>query len=283
MLEMEPNQSDISRLNGLRAPRMHATEREKAILELLERRGFIAFRELERQLDASPATLRRDLERLASEGRITRVHGGARLADEGRETTPAAAAGLSGVPFHENIARNRVQKEAIGRAAAALCAPGEAVMIDGGSTTLQMCRHLDGLGLQVLTNSLHIVSALLPQVGTRVLVPGGAVFREQNIILSAVGDDLMPRFVAPKLFMGAASVGPHGIMQPDFVLVAAERRLIERAEQVILLVDSSKFEGPSGNVVCALDEVDIVVTDAGIKDAHAKLLEAAGVDVIIAS
>lgn len=259
---------------------MHAEEREKAILDLLEKRGFIAFRELERRFDASPATLRRDLERLAGEGLIVRVHGGAKLAAEPAEAT-ATAHGLSGVPFHENVNRNRAQKEAIGRAAAALCSPGEAVMIDGGSTTLQMCPHLDGLNLQVLTNSLHIVAALLPQAGTRVSVPGGAVFREQNIILSATGDDLMPRFVAPKLFLSAASIGPHGLTQADIVLVAAERRFIDRAHEVIVLVDSSKFEGPSGNVVCGLDQIDVVVTDSGITDAQRKMLSEASIRTIV--
>jgi DeoR family transcriptional regulator, ulaG and ulaABCDEF operon transcriptional repressor len=260
---------------------MHAAEREKAILELLTERGFIAFRDLEKRFDASPATLRRDLERLASDGLISRVHGGARLAAE-RGDTPPPETHLSGVPFHENINRYRQQKEAIGAAAAKLCAPGQGIMIDGGSTTLQMCPHLDGLNLQVLTNSLHIVSALLPQAGTRIVVPGGSVFREQNIILAAAGDDLMPRFYAPRLFMGAAAVGRRGVMQADIVLVAAERRLIERAEEVILLVDSSKFESSSGNVVCELDMIDIVVTDSGIGREHVELLESAGVRVIIA-
>lgn len=257
---------------------MHAAEREKTILDLVTSRGFVAFRDLERQLNASAATVRRDLDRLETEGHLVRVHGGAKLAGDG----PAQHA-LAGVPFHENIRKNRPRKEAIGKAAASLCVPGEAVMIDGGSTTLQMCAYLDGLNLQVLTNSLHIVSALLSQAGTRVSVPGGAVFREQNIILSAVGDDLMPQFVAPKLFMGAASVGPQGVMQADVVLVAAERRLIERAEQVVLLVDSSKFDGPSGNVVCPLDTVDIVVTDDGLKTDHRAMLEGSGVKVIIAN
>ncbi len=151
-----------------------------------------------------------------------------------------------------------------------------------GSTTLQMCRHLDGLNLQVLTNSLHIVSALLNQAGTRILLPGGAVFREQNIILSATGDDLMPRFHAPQLFMGAAAVGAQGVMQADIVLVAAERRLVDRAEQLILLVDSSKFQSSSGNVVCELKEVDVVVTDDGISDQHVAMLEAAKIKVIVA-
>lgn len=260
---------------------MHATEREQAIIELLEQRGgFLAFRELEKKVNASPATLRRDLERMAGEGRIRRVRGGVHLANAPQLRNMPSR--LLGVPFHENIERHRAEKEAIGRAAAALCAHGEGIMIDGGSTTLQMCPHLDGLNLQVLTNSIHIVSALLPQTGTRILVPGGAVFREQNIVLSPTGDDLIPPFHAPKLFMGAASVGPQGVMQADIVLVAAERRLIDRADQLILLVDHSKFEGPSGHVVCPLTEVDIVVTDSGIKRHHVEMLEKAGIKVIIA-
>ena len=260
---------------------LHADERKQAILALLEQRGFITFRDLEAAVAASPATLRRDLERLVADGSITRVHGGARLATPdaaGSTTTP----GLQGVPFRENIGRQQKEKAAIGRAAAGLCQPGEGVMIDGGSTTLQMCPHLAGLNLQVLSNSLHIINALLPQTGTSVLVPGGAVFREQDIILSPSGDDLMPRFHAPKLFMGATSVGPQGIMQPDIVLVAAERRLIDRADELILLVDSTKFAGPSGNVVCGLEAVDIVVTDAGIRDCHRTMLELAGVRVLVA-
>lgn len=262
---------------------MHASERERYILGLLGERGFIAFRALEKMMDASPATLRRDLERLATEGRITRIRGGAQLAEKAASTGAPAAAGLLGVPFHENVARNTAQKAAIGREAAKLCEPGEAIMIDGGSTTLQMCPHLEGLNLQVLTNSLHIVSALLPQAGTRILVPAGTVFREQNIILSAAGDESMPRFHAPKLFMGAASLGSQGIMQTDILLVAAERRLIERADQIIILADSSKFEGPSGNVVCELAEIDIIITDAGISDRHASAIERSGAKLIVAA
>jgi DeoR family ulaG and ulaABCDEF operon transcriptional repressor len=260
---------------------MHANERERLIGELLHSRGFVSFQELDRRLDASPATIRRDLERMARRGLITRVRGGAELAG-GAGQGAGAPAQLSGVPFHENIARNLPQKQAIGRAAAALCRPGEAMMIDGGSTTLQMCPHLNGLNLQVLTNSLHIVSALLPQPGTRILTPAGTVFREQNIILSAAGEESMPRFHAPRLFMGAAALGPQGPMQADVVLVAAERRLIEKADEIIVLVDSSKFAGPSGHVVCALDEIDVVVTDAGVGAAERRMLEAAAVSLVVA-
>jgi DeoR family transcriptional regulator, ulaG and ulaABCDEF operon transcriptional repressor len=263
---------------------MHANERESLILKLLDERGFVSFRDLEKRISGSPATIRRDLERLAQENRLTRVRGGIKAngATPAQPNALASALHLAGVPFHENIARHAHEKQAIGKAAAALCTPGEGVMIDGGSTTLQMCPHLAGLNLQVLTNSLHIVSALINQSGTRILVPSGAVFPEQNIILSVFGDDGMPRFHAPKLFMGAASIGPAGLMQADIVLVAGERRLIERADEIIVLVDATKFDGPSGNVVCGLEEIDTIITDDRVSDTTATMLERADVKLVVA-
>jgi DeoR family transcriptional regulator, ulaG and ulaABCDEF operon transcriptional repressor len=262
---------------------MHANERETVILSMLGERGFVSFRDLERRVSGSPATIRRDLERLAGERKLVRIRGGVKAVAPSRAGVLSPGFHLAGVPFHENISRNRAEKEAIGKAAAALCDAGEGVMIDGGSTTLQMCPHLNGLNLSVLTNSLHIVSGLINQPGTQVLVPSGAVFPEQSIILSVFGEDGMPKFHAPKLFMGAASLGPQGLMQADVVLVAAERRLIERADEIIVLVDASKFEAPSGNVVCALDEIDVIVTDDRVSDKTAKMLDQAGVKLMIAS
>lgn len=261
---------------------MHSNEREDIILGLIAGKGFVSFRELESKIDGSPATIRRDLERLAAEAKLIRVRGGAKSIGDGGANALDQSLHLAGVPFHENIGLNRAAKEAIGQAAAALCQPGEGVMIDGGSTTLQMCPHLAGLNLQVLTNSLHIVSALINQAGTRVLVPSGAVFPEQSIILSVFGEDGMPRFHAPKLFMGAASIGPQGLMQADIVLVAAERRLIDRAEDIIVLADSSKFDAPSGNLVCGLDEIDVLITDGSLGAPFRMMLNDAGVRVIYA-
>jgi DeoR family ulaG and ulaABCDEF operon transcriptional repressor len=258
---------------------MHAAERERAILKLLEQREFISFSELNGLLSASEATIRRDLGRLETEGHIVRVHGGARLAS----ATQQADSHLLGVPFHENIGLRRAEKEAIGRAAAALCRAGESVIIDGGSTTLQMCPHLEPLGLQVLTNSLHIVSALLGQPNTRISVPAGAVFREQNIVLSPFEDDGTTRYRASKMFLGAASIGRHGLMQTDVILVQAERRLLERADEAIVLVDSSKFRAPAGHVVCDLGDIDVLVTDDGLSQEDRTMLEQAGVKVIIGS
>jgi DeoR family ulaG and ulaABCDEF operon transcriptional repressor len=119
------------------------------------------------------------------------------------------------------------------------------------------------------------------QQGTRVLIPGGAVFPEQNIVLPVFGEDLTPAFHAPKLFMGAASIGPEGVLQEDVVLVASERRFIERAERVIVLVDATKFEQSSGNVVCGLEQVDVLITDSRVKESDKEMIQAAGIELIV--
>jgi DeoR family ulaG and ulaABCDEF operon transcriptional repressor len=255
---------------------MHAEERERTILAMLEKRRFLTFRELDKRVMASPATVRRDLERLAIAGRLVRVHGGVKMPD-------AVTAGLTGVPFHENIKKNAAAKAAIGKAAAALCTAGESIIIDGGSTTLQMCPHLEGLELQVVTNSLHIVSALLPQQKTRVYLPAGALFREQNILLSPFEDDGTGHYQASKIFIGAAGVGPAGLMQTDVILLQAERRLIARASSVVLLVDSSKFRAAGGQAVCDLKSIGTIITDEGVSDKDARMVRRAGVKLVIAS
>ena len=256
---------------------MHATEREELILNLLRLKGFVGFQELERRVKGSAATLRRDLGRLEEQGKLVRVRGGAKRTEE--ESSPPSQ--LSGASFQENVSRNRKEKEAIGKAAAALCQPGESIIIDGGSTTFQMCAHLEPLRLHVLTNSLYIVSALLPHRATHVSMPAGALYREQNILLSPFEDDGMGRYRASKLFMGAASIGPHGLMQSDAVLVQVERRLLGRAQEMIVLVDSSKFDAPTGHTVCPLSDIDVVITDSRIAQKHLKMLKKAGVKTIV--
>jgi DeoR family transcriptional regulator, ulaG and ulaABCDEF operon transcriptional repressor len=194
----------------------------------------------------------------------------------------AVASGLTGVPFHENIKRHPNEKAAIGKAAAALCVAGESIIIDGGSTSLQMCPHLEGLELQVVTNSLHIVSALLPQQKTRVYLPAGALFREQNILLSPFEDDGSGHYQASKMFMGAAGAGAGGVCQTDVILLQAERRLMARAEHVVLMVDSSKFRLSGGQVLCDLKEIDTLITDDGVSDKDVRMVKRAGIDLIVA-
>lgn len=255
---------------------MHAVERERTILSILGKRGFVSIRELDRQLRASPATLRRDLDRLEIAGRIVRVHGGAKM--------PGAAKSSPQIPpVSEHLERNAAAEAAIGKAAARLCSPGESIIIDAGSATLQMCPHLEGLHLEVVTNSLDIVAALLPQSTTRISMPAGALYRKQNILLSPFDDDGTSHYFASKVFVGAASVSPLGLMQTDLILLQAERRMLARASQVILLVDSAKFRSQVGEAVCPLSASMTVITDDAISDGHAKFVEGSGAKLITVS
>jgi DeoR family transcriptional regulator, ulaG and ulaABCDEF operon transcriptional repressor len=257
---------------------MHATERDRVILSLLDEQGFISLRDLTNWVTTSPSTLRRDLERLQRSGKLTRVRGGVESTNGNDRLSRQL---LRGVPFHENININRSAKEAIGKAAAELCRPADAVIIDGGSTTLQMCPHLEPLRLQVMTNSLHIVSALLPQENTRVSIPGGVVFREQNIILHPLDDTTNYRFHASIMFVGAAAVTRFGLMKNDIMQVQAERKLRTLAEKVIALVDSSKFSAYAAHSVCELANVHTLITDRGIHAASVKMLKSHNIKVVV--
>jgi DeoR family ulaG and ulaABCDEF operon transcriptional repressor len=145
-----------------------------------------------------------------------------------------------------------------------------------------MCPYLEALRLQVLTNSLHIVSALLQQPHTGVSIPGGIVFREQNIVLDPF-DEVDDRvFHAARMFLSAAAVSRHGLMQSDIIVVQAERKLLAQADELVALIDSSKFEASAGHSLCELTRVRTLITDDQISDAHAAMVEQAGVQLIVA-
>jgi DeoR/GlpR family transcriptional regulator of sugar metabolism len=121
----------------------------------------------------------------------------------------------------------------------------------------------------------------LPQQKTRVYLPAGVLFREQNILLSPFEDDGSSHYKASKMFIGAAGVGPLGMMQTDVILLQAERRLMARASSVVLMVDSSKFRVPGGQPVCELQSVGTVITDEGISEKDARMVKRAGANLVL--
>lgn len=164
-----------------------------------------------------------------------------------------------------------------------LCSDGEAIIIDGGTTTHQMSALLAGRGMQVLTNSLHIIQSLIADRSTRLIVPGGEVFPEQNIILSTSGNDGLADYRAKIMFMGAEAIREDGIRQSDSLLVHSERRLIDLAERLVVLADASKFDAQAGILLCSLDRVDTIITDRAPPRSVAAKLEDVGTQVIVTS
>lgn len=164
-----------------------------------------------------------------------------------------------------------------------LCADGEPIIINGGTTTYQMVYPLMTRQLQVMTNSFPLAEHLLKNSQNSVLVPGGLLYREQNIILSPFNDDASQNYWARRMFMGAHGVGPNGVMEADPLLIQAEEKLLGKSDELILMVDSSKFRQRSSLVLCPLDRVDVLITDENITDEAAQWIEAAGVRLIVAS
>ncbi|HET7336241.1 MAG TPA: DeoR/GlpR family DNA-binding transcription regulator [Rhizomicrobium sp.] len=255
---------------------MHERERWRLILEAVTQGRVVTIHDLERILQVSPATVRRDLRRLEANGKLRRVHGGAEAVDSDKKHNL-----IGQEPFEHARLKNSQEKHAIAKRAAALCDDGASIIIDGGTTTYMMVEYLRDRNLQILTSSFPIAAALIDQGKARVIVPGGEVYRQQQVILSPFHDGIIGSFFATKMFMGAQAITPAGLMQTDPVLVQSEQRLMKRAEQVIALVDSSKFVQTGGLILCPINELDIVITDSNAPKSAIDMLKSAGVEVIL--
>ena len=253
---------------------MHESERHRIILSAVQERPVATVLDLVTLTGASEATIRRDIATLHVQKKLRRVRGGAEA------VSPPQFVGLAGRPFSVNETINIAAKRAIARAAVELCDDGEPIIINGGTTTFQMVHPLSARRCQVFTNSFPIAEHLLKHSKNTVLLPGGAIYREQNIILSPFQDDGSRHFYARRMFIGAQGIGPLGLMEADPLLIQAEQKLIGQADELVVLADSSKFRNRSSLVLCPLKRVDTVITDDRIADREAQMLEAADITLI---
>ncbi|MEO9631177.1 MAG: DeoR/GlpR family DNA-binding transcription regulator [Sulfitobacter sp.] len=255
---------------------MHERERHGVILSAVQERPVASVVELCGLTGASEATIRRDIAALHVAKKLRRVRGGAEAIG------PNPFPGLAGRPFAVNETRNIKQKQAIARAAVDLVEEGEPIIINGGTTTFQMVHPLATRRCQVFTNSFPIAEHLLKTSKNSVLISGGVIYREQNIVLSPFDNDVTRNFYARRMFMGAQGVAPLGVMEADPLLIQAEQKLIGQADELVLLVDSTKFKHRSSLVLCSLDRIDVMITDEGIGDREAAMIEAADIKLIVA-
>ncbi|UXN70162.1 DeoR/GlpR family DNA-binding transcription regulator [Devosia neptuniae] len=254
---------------------MHETERHRVILAAVQARPVATVAELVDMTGTSEATIRRDIAALHVQGQLRRVRGGAEAVN------PPEQGGLMGRPFSVNETINMNAKRAIARAAADLCRDGEPIIINGGTTTYQMVHHLTARRLSVFTNSFAIAEFLIQNSRNSVVIPGGTIYREQNVILSPFGGVVASHFYAKRMFIGCQGIGQHGLMEADPMIVQSELGLIGQADELIVLADSSKFSGRSSLILCGLDRITAVITDSGIRDADRQMLETAGVRLIV--
>jgi len=268
-------QENLGSVCGQEEP-MHEQERHRVILSAVQDRAVVTVIDLCNLTGASEATIRRDIASLHMQQKVRRVRGGV------ESLHPPQFVGLAGRTFAVNQTIRIKEKQAIARAAVELCEDGDPIIINGGTTTFQMVHPLATRRCQVFTNSFPIAEHLLKHSKNTVMLSGGAIYREQNIILSPFENDVTRNFYARRMFMGAQGVGPLGLMEADPLLIHAEEKLIGQADDLVVLVDSSKFDQRSSLVLCGLDRISTLITDDGISDAAAAMLDAADVKLIVA-
>ncbi|MGO7199963.1 DeoR/GlpR family DNA-binding transcription regulator, partial [Rhizobium ruizarguesonis] len=164
-----------------------------------------------------------------------------------------------------------------------LCDPGDAIIINGGTTTFQMVHFMAAHRLQVMTNSFAIAEHLVKHSKNTVTVPGGAIYREQSLILSPFDNDAIRNFYARRFFIGAQGIGPLGIMEADALIIQSEQKLMHQADELVVMADSSKFHRRSSLILCPLERVSTIITDDGIPEEAVRMIENAGIRLIVAS
>jgi DeoR family fructose operon transcriptional repressor len=249
---------------------MLVDQRRQQILEITEKSGFVALSELVERVGASESTLRRDLDYLDGIGQIRRTRGG------------AAYVGDSITPFEVRRTRAKEQKEHIAAVAAGLVEPGETVLLDGGTTTLEVAKHLVGKPLQVVTNSLPIVNVLMSSPQTELIVIGGFLYPKTGVNLGPIAVAALKSVHARRLFVSAGGVTAAGLFNSNALLVETERQMIESAEELIVVSDSSKLGHSALAHLCPLEVVDRLVVDEGISDEWRQIVDRAGIELIVA-
>ena len=251
---------------------MLAETRRRRLIELITHQGYATLDELVRGLAVSESTIRRDLEALDLAGSIKRTHGGGICTGEVR-SMPA---------FDERTGTAAAEKRAIGLAAAALIEDGDTVLLDGGTTTLEIARALVGRRVQVVTNSLPIAQLLASNQQTELILIGGYVYPRTGVALGPLAIATMETIRVRKAVLGAGGIVPEGIYNSNSLLVETERQMMSCGQEIMIVADHTKFGRLALARLCSLQEVNRFVVDSGVSDEDRSMLEHAGALVHVA-
>jgi DeoR/GlpR family transcriptional regulator of sugar metabolism len=231
---------------------------------------------LSAELEVSHSTVRRDLEVLEEQGFVKQTHGGVIWAGE------KAGNGASPYAFDQRKGYQSDAKRQIARAARELVQPGETILIDGGTTTYFLAEELLGRPLQLVTNSLPIANLFLNDENVELILTGGLMYPRYGVLLGPTSENYNSKIHTKTMFFSVAGIHEGSLYNQNLLLVQSERRMMQQAQQVILLADATKFGQQALAQLGKLDEVDIIVTDASLSSDHREQIRAAGCELIIA-
>lgn len=256
---------------------MFAAERHDRLCKTLEHKEFLSVDEACAVVGASPATIRRDIGELVAQGRVERHRGG--MARARRDA-------LAMAPFAVREMEAAAEKSAIARAAAALLRPGDAVFVDGGTSTLHLAAHLGGVPVRVITNSLRLAGAIGAATyanPVEVHLTGGWLLARGGLLIGPQARAGIAAYHARLALLSVGGIGPDGVFNTDELVQDVEREMIARADRVVVLADHRKIGARSLCRVCELAAVHELITDAAAPADLLDRIRRAGVAVRIAS
>lgn len=252
---------------------MLSVQRHREILSRVEASGSATVRELARELEVAEETIRRDLEKLSSEGRLIRIRGGAlRVEDDRRE-----------IPFDVREIVNLEEKQAIAALAVSHLVEGDVIALDASSTARELARLIPDIPLTVVTNSIAVTTALMDRARVRVVSTGGILDASSLSYVGSPAEEALERFNIGKVFLSCKGFDlERGLSVATDEHARIKRRMMELADKTYLLVDNSKFGVKAVEFFADTTEVDIVITDSGTDQAAIRKLKKTGlaVDVV---
>ncbi len=251
---------------------MLVEERRKRVLDFVSRKGFVTLSDLARSIKVSESTLRRDLDHWDHRGVLKRIHGGAMFVGDG-STLPA---------LEERSTRQVAQKRLIAKAAAARIRDGDAVLLDGGTTTLEVARLLVDRSVQIVTNSLPIANLFASSHKTDLVMLGGYVYPKTGVALGPLTVRMMHDIHVHQTVMSVGGITAKGLFNSNLLLVEAERQMMRCADEVVVVADHTKIGRQALAFLCELSAIDTLIVDCSLTPAQRQLIDRADARLILA-
>src|ERR1700683_966180 len=253
---------------------MMAEERRTQILQIVRSEGRARVNELANRFSSSAVTIRNDLNELHQRGLVLRSHGGAVLPDTI----------LRESPVHERLKTHAEEKRRIGAIAATLINDGETIILDSGTTTLEIARQIKNKqGLQVITNGVNIAAELLDAREVQTFIVGGTLRVDSASIVGRSTEEMFEQFSADKLFLSGAGCDPDfGVSGANLEETMVNRAMLRIAREIILVADASKFSKRSMVRIAPFSEIDTVISDTGLREEMQEKVRALGCNLILA-
>lgn len=251
---------------------MLAEQRRQRVLDLVSRQGIVSLEDLAKAIDKSESTVRRDLDYWDKQGVLKRTRGGAIYVGDGT-ALPA---------LDDRTASQTEEKRLIARAAAERIREGDAVLLDGGTTTLEVARLLVGRSLQVVTNSLPIATLFANSRETDLVFLGGYVYPKTGVALGPLTVRMMEDVHVHQTILSVGGITAKGLFNSNLLLVETERQMMKCADEVVVVADHTKIGRQALAFLCELSEVDVLIADPGLAPDQRAVIERSGVGLVVA-